>query len=47
MKYNFKNCRVVINAGTEVLKIGGIDEPRPQHLESVNHGALRPGEFGA
>lgn len=23
MKYNFKNCRVVINAGTEVLKIEG------------------------
>ena len=28
MKYNyFKNCRVVINAGTEVLKIDGIGEP--------------------
>ena len=27
MKYNlFKNCRVVINAGTEVLKIDGTDE---------------------
>ena len=26
MKYNFKNCRVVINAGTEVLKIDGIGE---------------------
>ena len=27
MKYNFKNCRVVINAGTEVLKNDGIGEP--------------------
>ena len=28
MKYNyFKNCRVVINAGTEVLKIDGMGEP--------------------
>lgn len=28
MKYNyFKNCRVIINAGTEVLKIDGIGEP--------------------
>lgn len=35
MKYNFKNCRVVINAGTEVLKIGGIDEPRPQPAETM------------
>ena len=27
MKYNFKNCRVVINAGTEVLKNDGIGAP--------------------
>jgi hypothetical protein len=27
MKYNFKNCRVVINAGTEVLKIDGLEAP--------------------
>ena len=28
MKYNlFKDCRVVINAGTEVLKIDGMGEP--------------------
>lgn len=27
MKYNFKNCSVVINAGTEVLKIDGIEKP--------------------
>ena len=27
MKYNFKNCRVVTNAGTEVLKNDGIGEP--------------------
>ena len=27
MKYNFKNCRIVINAGTEVLKNDGIGEP--------------------
>ena len=28
MKYNyFKNCRVVINAGTEVLKIDGMGAP--------------------
>ena len=27
MKYNFKNCRVVINAGTEVLKIDGKGAP--------------------
>ena len=27
MKNNFKNCRVVINAGTEVLKIDGMGEP--------------------
>ena len=27
MKYNFENCRVVINAGTEVLKIDGMGEP--------------------
>lgn len=36
MKYNlFKNCRVVINAGTEVLKIDGIDAPRPQRAETI------------
>ena len=27
MKYNFKNCRVVINAGAEVLKIDGMGAP--------------------
>lgn len=27
MKYNFKNCRVVINAGTEALKIDGMGAP--------------------
>ena len=27
MKYNFKNCRVVINAGTEVIKIDGLEAP--------------------
>lgn len=27
MKYNFKNCRVVINAGTEGLKIDGMGAP--------------------
>ena len=27
MKYNFKNCRVVINAGTEVLKNDGMGAP--------------------
>ena len=27
MKYNFTNCRVVINAGTEALKIEGMGEP--------------------
>lgn len=40
MKYNFKNCRVVINAGTEVLKIDGIGEPAretpAQEMAGVN-----------
>ena len=41
MKYNlFKNCRVVINAGTEVLKIDGMGEPAretpAQEMAGVN-----------
>ena len=41
MKYNyFKNCRVIINAGTEVLKIDGIGEPArdtpAQEIAGVN-----------
>ena len=40
MKYNFKNCRVVINAGTEVLKIDGIGAPAretpAQEMAGVN-----------
>lgn len=27
MKYNFKNCRVIINAGIEGFKINGMEEP--------------------
>ena len=27
MKYNFNNCRVIINAGTELLKIDGMGAP--------------------
>ena len=40
MKYNFKNCRVVINAGTEVLKIDGMGAPAretpAQEMAGVN-----------
>ena len=41
MKYNyFKNCRVVINAGTDVLKIDGMGEPAretpAQEIAGVN-----------
>lgn len=40
MKYNFKNCRVVINAGTEVLKIDGLEAPaaktRAETMAGVN-----------
>ena len=40
MKYNFKNCRVVINAGTEVLKIDGKGAPAretpAQEMAGVN-----------
>lgn len=40
MKYNFKNCRVVINAGTEVLKIDGLEAPaaktRAETMTGVN-----------
>ena len=40
MKYNFKNCRVVINAGTEVLKIDGMGAPAretpAQEIAGVN-----------
>ena len=40
MKYNFKNCRVVINAGTEVLKIDGMGAPAretpAQEMPGVN-----------
>lgn len=41
MKYNlFKNCRVVINAGTEVLKIDGMEVPAretpAQEMAGVN-----------
>ena len=41
MKYNlFKNCRVVINAGTEVLKIDGMEAPAretpAQEMAGVN-----------
>ena len=40
MKYNFKNCRVVINAGTEVFKIDGMGEPAretpAQEMAGVN-----------
>lgn len=40
MKYNFKNCRVVINAGTEVLKIDGMGAPTretpAQEMAGVN-----------
>lgn len=40
MKYNFKNCRVVIIAGTEVLKIDGMGEPAretpAQEMAGVN-----------
>lgn len=36
MKYNFKNCRVVINAGTEVLKIDGLEAPAAKtHTETM------------
>lgn len=40
MKYNFKNCRVVIKAGTEVLKIDGLEAPaaktRAETMAGVN-----------
>lgn len=40
MKYNFKNCRVVINAGTEVLKIDGMGasaaKTRAETMAGVN-----------
>lgn len=40
MKYNFKNCREVINAGTEVLKIDGMGAPAretpAQEMAGVN-----------
>lgn len=40
MKYNFNNCRVVINAGTEVLKIDGMGVPAretpAQEMAGVN-----------
>ena len=39
MKYNFKNCRVVTNAGTEVLKIDGREpahETPAQEMAGVN-----------
>ena len=40
MKYNFKNCRVVTNAGTEVLKIDGKGAPAretpAQEIAGVN-----------
>lgn len=40
MKYNFNNCRVVINAGTEELKIEGTGEPAretpTQEMAGVN-----------
>lgn len=39
MKYNFKNCRVVINAETEVLKIDGREPTREipaQEMAGVN-----------
>ena len=43
MKYNFKNCRVVINAGTEVLKNDGIGEPaRETPAESTRPAATDP-----
>ena len=40
MKYNFKNCRIVINAGTEVLKSDGMRAPAreipAQEMAGVN-----------
>ena len=39
MKYNyFKNCRVVINAGTEVLKIDGKGTP----ARNEEHPTMKP-----
>lgn len=50
MKYNFKNCRVVINAGTEALKIDGLEAPAAAEApaESTRPAATdptRPAEY--